>query len=74
MKIVYSSEKIKIQCSDYEKTRKLFGGDRDLTDSFYEKLYYLQRADNLKEVYLIQCFRLHKLRNVGKADWKDILQ
>ena len=38
-----------------------------MTDSFYEKLYYLQRADNLKEVYLIQCFRLHKLRNVGKS-------
>jgi len=67
LKIVYSSEKVKIQCSDYEKTRKLFGGDRDLTDSFYEKLYYLQRADNLKEIYLIQCFRLHKLRNVGKS-------
>lgn len=67
MRIVYSNEKVKIQCSDYEETRKVFGGNRDLTDSFYEKFYYLQGARSLKEIYLIPRFRLHKLRNVGRS-------
>ncbi len=66
MRNVYSNQKVKNQCTDFEATSKLFGGNKDLVDSLYYRIFALETAPSIKDIIDSGQFRFHKLHNRGR--------
>ncbi len=66
MKIVYSNQRVKNQCSDYAEASKLFGGNKELVDSLHYRIYALEAAPSIKDIIDSGQFRFHKLHNKGR--------
>ena len=63
MELVYSSEKVKTQCTSVIAARKLFGGDKALAVSLLARINALERADTIKDIIVQPTFHFHNLGN-----------
>lgn len=63
MELEYSSEKLKLQCTNVKEAKKLFGGDAVLATSLLARINALQSAENIKDIIVQPTFRFHKLEN-----------
>lgn len=63
MKLKYSSEKLKKQCTSVEAAKKLFNGDAVLSTNLLARINALEQADNLKDIVVQPTFHFHKLKN-----------
>lgn len=63
MKLEYSSEEVKSQCTSVKAANKLFGGDMALTKSLLARINALERAENIKDIIVQPTFRFHDLKN-----------
>lgn len=63
MELVYSTEKVKAQCTSVKAANKLFGGDMVLTKSLMARINALENADNIKDIIVQPTFRFHDLKN-----------
>lgn len=89
MKLEYSSEKVKLQCTSVKAANKLFGGNTTLTRSLLSRINALEGADNIRDIIVQPSFRFHDLKNKNgrnlegyfaidvksiKDSWRIILQ
>lgn len=63
MKLEYSSEKVKSQCTSVKAANNLFGGDMTLTRSLFARINALENAENIKDIIVQPTFRFHGLKN-----------
>lgn len=69
MEIVYSSEKVKEQCTSFKRAKKFFGGDAKMAEKLLSRVNALERANTLKDIIVQPQFRFHNLTN---KDGKDL--
>lgn len=63
MELIYTSEKLKIQCGKLPEAKKLFHGDTALAISLLARINALEAAPNLKDIVVQPTFHFHKLEN-----------
>lgn len=63
MEILYSSNKVRLQCTSVKEAKKLFGGDAILTRSLLARITALESSETLKDIILQPPFRFHSLSN-----------
>ena len=68
MELVYSSEKVKEQCTSLKQAKKLFGGDAKLAEKLFAKRNALEQAACLKDIVVQLSFHFHKLSNKSGRD------
>lgn len=85
MKIKYSNDKVKRQCTDIKAATKLFGGDKNMAISLFSRIYAIVNADVIKDIIMMPSFHFHNLRGqmeglfaidvkTRKDKWRIILQ
>lgn len=85
MKIEFSTDKVKLQCTSVKAANKLFGGDQTLIRSLMARINALRSTENLRDIIVQKAFRFHSLKGnlVGyfvidvktiKEPWRIILQ
>ena len=67
MKIKYSNDKVKLQCTSLKAATKLFGGDKKMANSLLSRINAIEQATVIKDIISMPPFRFHKL----KGEWKD---
>ena len=70
MELVYSSEKVRGQCTSLKQAKKLFGGDAKLAEKLFAKRNALERATCLKDIVVQPSFHFHKLSNKNGRDFE----
>ncbi len=70
MKIGFSSEEVKLQCTDIKAAKKLFGGDIALVHKLMARMQSLEAADNIKDIIVLRNLNFHKLEDIGKSKLK----
>lgn len=68
MKLEYSSDRVKLQCTSIKSANKLFGGDITLTKSLLARINALSSADNIFDIIVQPTFRFHDLKNKKRRD------
>ncbi len=68
MKLEYSSDKVKEQCTSVKAAKKLFAGDAILARSLLSRINALESAENIKDVIVQPTFRFHDLKNKKRRD------
>ena len=68
MKLEYSSEKVKEQCTSVKAANKLFGGKASLTTSLFARMNALESAEHIKDIIVQPTFRFHALKNKKGRD------
>ena len=63
MELVYTSEKLKLQCTNVKEAKKLFHGDVQLSVSLLARINALESAETLKDIVVQPAFHFHKLKN-----------
>ncbi|MDD2978334.1 MAG: hypothetical protein PHN80_00035 [Hespellia sp.] len=63
MELVYTSEKVKLQCTSVKTAKKIFGGNMALAVSLLSRINALEGAENLKDIIVQSSFRFHALKN-----------
>lgn len=63
LELVYTSEKIEIQCTKLEAAKKLFCGDAVLARSLLARINALENADTIKDIIIQPTFHFHNLSN-----------
>lgn len=63
MKLVYSNEKIKKQCTSVKSAKKLFGGSDVLAESLMARINALEQAETIKDIIVMPPYHFHKLSN-----------
>lgn len=63
MKLEYSSEEVRLQCTSVKAANKLFGGKTVMTTSLFARINALASAENLKDIIVQPTFRFHDLKN-----------
>ncbi len=63
MELVYTSEKLKAQCTSVKAAKKLFRGDGQLSMSLLSRINALEEAETLKDIVVQPTFHFHKLKN-----------
>lgn len=63
MKLEYSSEKVRLQCTSIKAANKLFGGKAGMTTSLFARINALESAENIKDIIVQSTFRFHDLKN-----------
>ena len=66
MQIVYSKNKVKLQCTVLKDAMRLFGGNKEMARSLLSRINAIEQAVVIKDIIVIQSFRFHKLK--GKLD------
>ena len=74
MELVYSSEKVREQCTSLKQAKKLFGGDVKLAEKLFAKRNALERAICLKDIVVQPSFHFHKLSNKSEGISKGALR
>ena len=67
MKIVYSNNKVKQQCTDIKTAAKLFGGDRKMAISLMSRINAIEQASVIKDIIVIPSFHFHNLKGNLKS-------
>ncbi|MCM1536454.1 MAG: type II toxin-antitoxin system RelE/ParE family toxin [Clostridium sp.] len=68
MKLEYSSEKVRMQCTNIKAANKLFGGKGNMTTSLFARINALENAEHIKDIIVQPAFRFHNLKNKGGKD------
>lgn len=63
MEVLYTSEKLKAQCTNVKDAKKLFNGDSQLAISLLARINALQSAETLKDIVVQPTFHFHNLKN-----------
>lgn len=63
METEFSSEKVKLQCTDTKVAGRLFGGDKILVVSLMARINALKSAETIMDIIRMPTIRFHKLRN-----------
>lgn len=63
MELEYISDKLKEQCENVNKAKKLFSGNNGLAISLIARINALKAADTLKDIVVQPTFHFHKLNN-----------
>lgn len=63
MKLEYSSEEVRRQCTSVKAANKLFGGKASLTTSLFARINALENAEHIKDIIVQPTFRFHDLKN-----------
>lgn len=66
MKIIYASDKVKLQCTSLKAATKLFGGDKKLAVSLLARINAIENADVIKDIISMPPFHFHNLH--GKME------
>lgn len=66
MKIIFTSEKVRQQCTNLKVAAKLFGGDKKLATSLLARVNAIENADVIKDIIAMPPFHFHNLH--GKMD------
>ena len=66
LKIIYSSEKTKLICTDIRNAKRFFGGQEKYAISLLSRINALANAEHLKDIIIQPQMRFHKLVNKGK--------
>ena len=66
MEIVFSNNKVEIQCTSVKAAKKIFGGNNELTISLMSRIEALRAADNIKDIIAHKNFRFHSLYDKGQ--------
>lgn len=85
MKIIYSNDKVKLQCTSLKAAVKLFGGDKALAVSLLSRINAIEQASVIKDIVMMPTFRFHNLKGKLKGlyaidvktirnKWRIILQ
>lgn len=61
MKIIYSNERLKQQCTSLKAALKLFGGNKSLAMSLHSRINAIAGADVLKDIIVTPQFHFHNL-------------
>ena len=61
MKLIYSNDKVKQQCTSLKAASKLFGGNKSLAVSLLSRINAIENADVIKDIILMPTFHFHKL-------------
>ena len=61
MELIYTSEKVRLQCTNAKEARKQFGGDRELTISLLARINAMEAADTIKDIIVQPAFHFHRL-------------
>ncbi|MGI5945935.1 MAG: hypothetical protein ACOX8K_00875 [Lachnospiraceae bacterium] len=70
MQLIYSSETLKLQCTNVKAAKKLFHGDLQLSVSLLSRINALEQADVLKDIVVQPAFHFHKLENKNRRNLK----
>ncbi len=68
MKLIYSNDKTKEQCTSMKAAKKLFGGNDMLAKSLMARINALKQADTIRDIVVMPTFHFHKLRNKDGRD------
>ena len=66
MKIVYSKNKVRLQCTSLKEAVKLFGGNKEMARSLLSRINAIKQAVVIKDIIALPPFHFHKLH--GKLD------
>lgn len=61
MKVEYSNDNVKQQCTNVKAAAKLFGGDKKLVVSLHARINAIENAVSIKDIVLMPQFHFHKL-------------
>ncbi|MCM1387471.1 MAG: hypothetical protein NC231_09095 [Bacillus sp. (in: Bacteria)] len=70
MKLIYASDKVKLQCTSVQAAKKLFGGDMILTRNLLARINALENAENMKDIVVQPTFHFHSLKNRKGKNWE----
>ncbi len=65
MELIYSNDKLCLQCSNMKYAKKLFGGDVKLAISLLARINALAEAECIKDIIVQPQFHFHDLHNKG---------
>ena len=63
LKLEYTSEKVRKQCTDFKVAKKLFDGNELLARSLLARINALENAENIKDIIVQPTFHFHNLTN-----------
>lgn len=63
MKLIYTSERLKSQCTSVNAAKKLFGGNMALATSILARINALEKADTIRDIIVQPAFHFHNLEN-----------
>lgn len=63
LKLEYTSEKVRLQCTSVKAANKLFGGNASMTTSLFARINALESAEHVKDIIVQPAFRFHGLKN-----------
>ena len=63
MKLLFGSDKIRLQCTNLKSAERLLGGNKVLAVSLLSRINALSAADCLKDIILQPDFHFHALGN-----------
>ena len=70
MEIIYHSERIEKQCTDLNRAKSMFGGQKKLAVSLLARINAIEQAETLKDIVVMPTFRFHNLKNKNGRDLK----
>lgn len=65
MELIYASNKVQLQCSNFKDAKKLFGGDEKLALSLMSRINALEAAECIKDIIVQPHLHFHGLHNKG---------
>ena len=68
MKLEYSSEEVRRQCTIVKAANKLFGVKTIMTTSLFARINALESAEHIKDIIVQPSFRFHALNNKKGSD------
>ena len=85
MKIKFTSDKVKVQCTSLKAATRLFGGDKKLAVSLLGRINAIEKADAIKDIIAMPSFHFHNLHGkfegffaidvkTRRDKWRIILQ
>ena len=67
MKIVYASNKVKLQCTSIKAASKLFGGNKMMALSLFSRINAIEQAVVIIDIIVMPAFHFHGLQGKMKG-------
>ena len=68
LELEYTSDKLRVQCTNIKAAKKLFDGNELLARSLLARINAMENAENIKDIIVQPIFHFHKLKNKSGRD------
>ena len=61
MELIYTTDRLEVQCTSIKAAKKLFGGDVALATSLLARINALEKAETIRDIIVQPTFHFHSL-------------